>query len=336
MSKEFWVSSGHHLLDRSPGGGLVVTDALLKTYAARPELAPPDDACPVERGVHASLLAEPRRPVPAAEIALMRDPDARENWTVFTAFRDHLLACPTLEAAYLALVRHGVGRTPPLFLNQLVHAILRNALDGELDAFRLRAAELFFRPQRMSVHEGAILLADDETIEGIEGERAASPLTRMFGASPASELDVLTPGNAPLYHRRSDGFDFVLDFRPREAGRAALARVIETWLRHLLALDTRVEPLEAMHDEAWTWFVGLDGEGTRIGNALWTGQDIASDERERVLALYRLTFLDPEAMIERARGRPVYLILAMTPDRRVRLKPQNLVAGLPLAERAVA
>ena len=35
-------------------------------------------------------------------------------------FRDHLVRHPTLEAAYLALVRRGVGRTPPLFLNQLV------------------------------------------------------------------------------------------------------------------------------------------------------------------------------------------------------------------------
>ncbi len=45
------------------------------------------------------------------------------------AFRDHLLRHRTVEAAYLALVRQGVGRTPPLFMNQLVHVILRNILD---------------------------------------------------------------------------------------------------------------------------------------------------------------------------------------------------------------
>jgi hypothetical protein len=30
------------------------------------------------------------------------------------------------------------------------------------------------------------------------------------------------------------------------------------------------------------------------------------------------------------RGEPVYLILAATPDRLVRMKPQNLVTGLPI------
>jgi hypothetical protein len=30
------------------------------------------------------------------------------------------------------------------------------------------------------------------------------------------------------------------------------------------------------------------------------------------------------------RGEPVYLILAMTPDRIIRMKPQNLVTGLPV------
>ena len=48
--KDFWIASGHHLLDRNASGGLVVTDEYLKAYFARPELMPPDDACEVERG----------------------------------------------------------------------------------------------------------------------------------------------------------------------------------------------------------------------------------------------------------------------------------------------
>ena len=36
--KDFWLSCGHHLLDRDAGGGLVVTDEFLKVYLARPEL----------------------------------------------------------------------------------------------------------------------------------------------------------------------------------------------------------------------------------------------------------------------------------------------------------
>ena len=65
MNKDFWLSCGHHLLDRDAGGGLVVTDEFLKVYLARPELAPPPEACAAERALHAGLLAEPRRPVAA-------------------------------------------------------------------------------------------------------------------------------------------------------------------------------------------------------------------------------------------------------------------------------
>ena len=54
---DFWLSCGHHLLDRDEGGGLVVTDEFLKAYLARPELAPPADACIAERTLHAALLA---------------------------------------------------------------------------------------------------------------------------------------------------------------------------------------------------------------------------------------------------------------------------------------
>ena len=38
-----------------------------------------------------------------------------------------------------SLIRHGVGRTPALFIHQLVHVILRNVLDGCEDALMLRA-----------------------------------------------------------------------------------------------------------------------------------------------------------------------------------------------------
>jgi len=35
-------------------------------------------------------------------------------------------------------------------------------------------------------------------------------------------------------------------------------------------------------------------------------------------------------MLEKVSGEPVYLVLAMTPDRLIRMKPQNLVTGLPV------
>src|SRR5262245_38975348 len=150
---DFWLSCGHHLVDRDDGGGLTVTDPFLKAYLARTELCPPPEACATERGLHAALLADPRRPVTPSDVAAIADADARENWQILVAFRDHLLRHRTLEAAYLALVRGGMTNTPPLFVNQLVHLILRNILDGCDDPWVLRAAELFFRPQVITLHE---------------------------------------------------------------------------------------------------------------------------------------------------------------------------------------
>ena len=49
-----------------------------------------------------------------------------------------------------------------------------------------------------------------------------------------------------------------------------------------------------------------------------------------MLGLFRLTFRDASVADATLADDPVYLILAMTPDRILRMKPQNLVVGLPL------
>ncbi len=328
--RELWVSSGPHLTRRTARGALAVTDALLQAYLARPELVPPEEACLAERRLHATLLAEPRRNVVREELQALVDPDARQNWEVMLGFRDRLLAAGSVEAAYCQLVRQGAGQLPALFLDQLVHLILRNALDGCDDPVVLRAAELMFRPQRVSFHDGTVLLADDEIIEAREQAVGRSPLLAMLGREPVAELDVLTQENAWTYWSRSDAFTMVLNLGLDPAGRAAIGRVIEAWVGHLLRVAVRVEPVAAIEDREWRWFVGLDAEATRIGNALWSGSVLDEDVRTRVLALFRLTFCDPQDAQEAVRGHPVYLILAMTPDRCLRMKPQNLVAGLPV------
>src|SRR6185312_1472930 len=131
-------------------------------------------------------------------------------WQFVLAFRDLLLRHPTLEAAYLALVRSGSVNLPPLFLNQLVHVILRNVLDGCEDPYVLRAAELFFRPQRMTLHENSLIAADEETIGGLN-TAPLSPLVSMLGIPANAEIDVLTDDNAQDYWTRSDLFDMALD-----------------------------------------------------------------------------------------------------------------------------
>jgi hypothetical protein len=327
--KDFWLSCGFDLLDRGDGGGLVVTDEFLKVYLARPELTPPADACDAERKLHAALLADPRRPVGMTEIAAIADPDARENWGFVIAFRDRLLEHPTLEAAYLSLIREGAGNTPPIFMNQLVHVILRNALDGCEDAFRLRAAELFFRPQRLTLHEGTLLSADEERIAG-SNPAPVSPLVSMLGLEASAEIDVLTEQNAPGYFGRSDQFDMALDLTANRRGQAALGEVIAIWVKHLLGVTVEVEPFVEVKNANFTWYVGLDAEGTKIGDRLWNGNPMEEEERERVVALYRLRFTGADADANEIGEEPVYLILAMNKDRVLRMKPQNLAVGLPL------
>jgi Family of unknown function (DUF6352) len=327
--KDFWISCGHHLLDRHPSGGLAVTDEFLKLYLARPEIAPPPEACVVEQTLYSALLAEPRRPIAAGEIAAVADADARENYELLIAWRDHLLAYPTIEAAYLALVRGGVGKTPPLFLNQLVHAILRNALDDCDDPFVLRAAELLFRAQRVTSHEGALIAADEERVAGATSG-PLSPLVSMLGLERVMNIDVMNDANAEAYWERSDAFDMALDLTAGRRGLAALAHVLRRFIAHLLGVEVAIEPLIEANNVPFAWYVGLDAAGSNIGDALWRGEIPDEAARGRIVGLYRLKFTDPAEAGPNIGSDPIYLILAMAPDQVLRVKPQNLVVGLPI------
>ena len=335
--REFWVASGHHLTRRADHGGLVATPELIMAYLARPELMPPADACEAERNLHASLLADPLRPVSKADIAAVADADARENWTFMMNFRDRLIAAPSLEAVYAALARNGAGDLPPIFLSQLCHLILRNALEGCDDPYTLRAAELFYRSQQATVHDGALLLADAEVIEAqqhAQHDMHSSPLVAMLAPKAFGEMDVMDDENAWTYWSRSDAHAMVMNIGGNPKARAGLCRVIERWVAHLLGIAVNVETVASIEDRDWRWFVGLDSEGTRIGNALWNGAALDRNAAERIVALMRLDIEDARLVDERVGTRPFYLILAMGADRVVRLKPQNLVAGLPLASTA--
>ena len=85
-----------------------------------------------------------------------------------------------------------------------------------------------------------------------------------------------------------------------------------------------------MRDVELAWYVGLDAEGTRIGDALWNGEGLDNTSQSGIVGLYRLTFKDADVVFEEIKGEPVYLILAMTPDKVLRMKPQNLLTGLPV------
>jgi hypothetical protein len=107
-----------------------------------------------------------------------------------------------------------------------------------------------------------------------------------------------------------------------------LGEAMSHWVQHLLSVEVKIEPLTEMRDVNLTWYIGLDAEATRIGNALWNGDAIDDKSQSSVVGLYRLTFADStDAAIK---GEPVYLILAMSPDKVLRMKPQNLLTGLPV------
>jgi hypothetical protein len=327
--KDFWISCGHHLLDRDEGGGLLLTDDFLKVYMARPEMIPPPDACAVEKTLHAALLNDPRMVVSAADIAAIADADARENWQILLAFRDHLVRHKTLEAAYSELVKQGLSKTPQLFVNQLVHVVMRNALDGVEDASVVRAGEMFYRTQRVTLHEGSLIAADEEKIGG-SNPASVSPLVSMLGIPAESHIHVINKDNAGGYWERSDQFDMAIDLTAGRDGLAALATAMQRWIAHVLGVDVTIEPLTEMREVNLAWYVGLDAEATKLGDKMWNGEEIDEAAMSQVIGLFQLTFRDPSLVLERVRGEPVYLILSMTPDKLIRMKPQNLIAGLPI------
>ncbi|MFI4904781.1 MAG: DUF6352 family protein, partial [Burkholderiales bacterium] len=63
---EFWASCGYRLLARGSDGRLTVTDAFLRSFLARPELAPVAESCDAELAVADALAANPRAALDAA------------------------------------------------------------------------------------------------------------------------------------------------------------------------------------------------------------------------------------------------------------------------------
>jgi hypothetical protein len=329
-SCDFWLSCGHHLLDRNASGRLLITDVFLKAYLARPELVPPPEACAEEEALHRALLREPRLPVAASRIAAIADADARENWQMMVAWRDLLLKHDCLETAYLAIARQSI-HFPQILVGQLVQLILRNALDGCDDVFVLRAAEMLFRPQKLAFQETSIIVVDEET-ESAFVQHPQSPLFSLLGLQTATGVDVLSEATSESYWERSDRFDMALDLSPGGRGLTALCDVISRWLAHLLAIEVVVEPVAELQNLPWNWYVGLSSEATQIGDAIWRGELVTEAMRAQLIGLLRLSFRDPADMIEKVRGEPVHLLLAMAHDEVLRIKPQNLLTGLPVRD----
>ena len=322
-------------------GRLPVTDDFLRAYWQRPEVAPVEESCAAELALHAALMETPGRAVTEADLATFEDPDAVENYQVVLDFRDRLMQAGTLEAAYLSLFRDGPVRVPPLFIDQLAQILARHVIGANRDPFRARAGELLFREQQVTLMDGAILLGDKDTVDmlGAQNQKdggfgAMGELLVEGGVQPRQiELDVLLEETAAdRYWPNNEKFDTVLDLTFARPGLDALCRVLEGWVRHFLHAEVAIQPVQKISDERWVWHVGLDAEATSLLNDLYESVEIEEERMERLLSLFRLEFKDPSLMRADIAGRPIYLALCMSEDKRLRVKPQNLLVNLPLAK----
>lgn len=333
---DFWPSCGYRLLKRNAEGRLQVTDDYLGLYYSRPELAPPPEALPGELALHQSLLDNPRRAVADAEIEALEDPDARDNYRVMLRFRSRLLAAPTLEAFYVNLFREDVA-VPPDFIHHTVQVILRGMLEGTDNGLDARAAELFFRRQQVTVQEGAVMVADHDTVRFHAETGGFGDLGRLLKEGQAAprtvELDVLDDSSAGRYFDRDELHDTVIQLNFGRPGCLALCRVLERWVLHFHGTRVKVKPARDIPDEDWLWHVGLDAEATTLLNEAYEGAEVEPERMKRIVGLFRMDFEDPAALRPENAGMPVFLGLAMAADGSLRMKPQNLLMNLPLVTR---
>lgn len=347
----FWQSSGYDQLVRDARGWLPPTDDYLRLFLARPELALVPESCKVEIALHEALQAQPQRAVTPAELGALHDTDAQDNYRMFLGFRDALLQAGTLENYYLGLFRGGAITIPPLFIDLIAQAILRNLLDDCTDAFEVRAAEMLFRAQRISVQDGQVLSGDREVLDMLNSTGGLGTMGRLLIESKAPmrsvNVEVLGADNAARYWQADERHNFLLDLTHEinrelshgmnftltraRSGLKALARVLEKWIAHFLGVAVSISPEQKIDDPAWRWHVGLDAESTAILNDLYEDRPVTPERLQRVVSLFRLVFADPADMRADVAGKPVYLGLTMGADKCVRLKPQNLLLNLPLA-----
>jgi hypothetical protein len=333
---DFWRSCGYRLLVRDRSGTLAITDDFLRSFLARPELAPIPESGPGELRLHDALLAAPRGDVPRAAVDAVEDADARANYRIWLRFRDRLAAAASLEAAYVGLFRGEGVDVPPLFVAQLTQILLRHILGSAASALDARAAEMLFRTQRIAVTEdGAVMAADETTVQTYADGGGFGSLGELLARNRTPprtvDLDVLDAENAATYWERDERYDLSVSLNRGRPALTALLRVMEAWIRHFLGVEVVIRAEREIDDAHWMWHVGLDAEASGILNDLYNRQPVDDARMHRLLCLFRLDFADPADMRAALAGRPVWLAMAMDEHNRLRLKPQNLLMNLPLA-----
>ena len=338
-SHPFWASSGIAWLHARPDGQLEVTDDFLRHLLSRPELVPIATSCQAERALHEALLEQPRQSVDGARLQALADPDAAANLAVWLRFRDRLLARPTLEASYLALFQGQGVDVPPVLVEQITQVLLRHVLGAHAQPMEARAAEMLFRPQRITLmDDGTVMAADNDTVERHAISGGFGTLGELLARNGAQlrsvDLDVLNEDNAEVYWQRDEAQDMAVCLNTGQPLMQALCRVLEKWIAHFLGAAVTVRTEKQIDDDHWVWHVGLDAQASAILNDLYMGQPVDESRLKRLLCLFRLEFSQPADMLPEVAGRPVYLAMAMDEQQRLKLKPQNLLLNLPLARRS--
>jgi hypothetical protein len=354
--QDFWPSCGFAHLTRNARGWLVPTQAYWQLFLARPEMALVPESCPAEIALHGALSAQPLHDVNEATLLAIEDADLRDNYRHFLAFRDAVQRMGSMEAYYLDLLglpslqRNSPLNVPPLFINLVAQACLRNMLDECNDAFEVRAAEMLFRPQRIHSEGGQVLSGDQTVLDMLNETGGLGDIGRLLTQSNAPlravNLEVLTDANAPSYWAASDRHVFLLDLTHEvtndlshgltftmtraRSGLKALARALERWITHFLGVAVSIRPEQKIDDPQWRWHVGLDVESTALLNDLYEDRPVETARLQRLVSLFRLEFTNPLEMRADVAGKPIYLALCMTADKIIRLKPQNLLINLPL------
>ncbi len=371
VTTKLWPQCGATWLQSDNQGWLRPTPDYFKAWLARPELELVAESCRAEQKLHRALLADPLRPVTGADIGAMKDDDVRGNYRHFIALRDGLLKAHTLQAWLLALWRDGNQGTPPLFIAHIVQAVVRQLLLADdaaagpaTDAHTARAAEMLFRDQRVSRHEGRWFAGDRATLDLERETHGFGDLGRLLAQAQqplrAAEMQVLQADNAQAYWAEAMrtprggstaaarhsflldlnhtieqdlGQQLVIKLVQAHSGLRGLAVVLQRWVQHLLGVEVTITPLEKIDDPQWSWHVGLDVESTALLNDLYDQRPVDDARLQRLISLFRLDFADSRQMAPQMAGKPVYLGLMASPDMLLRVKPQNLLLNLPLAQR---
>ena len=356
--QDLWPGSGCSLLKLDDNSRLCPTEAYWRHWLARPELALVPESCRAETRLHRALQDTPLQGVTETRLSALADADVAANYRHFLTLRDAVQQLGSLQSWYLALFRGGPVSVPPLFVDLVTQALVQQLLGDSVngaDAMLARAAELFFRPQRITVEQGRVLAADSTTLAEQAQTQGLGDIGRLLAQvsipTTGHDLPVLGPDNASRYWAEATRPEFrstlLLDLTQQlktdvghglqftmvnaRSGLKPLAALLQRWVRQMLGVDVIIEPVHRIDDTQWRWHVGLDAEASALLNDLYEGHDVDDERRNRLISLFKLTFVNAAEMRRDVAGRPVYLGLMSTREGLLRLKPQNLLLNLPLA-----